>query len=285
MQLTIIFDRLRWEEKAIYREVTSLGCATSLIDAKEIVFEVTRRETPYSDIVLQRCMSHYRALYLTKILELNGVNVINPYGVTEVCSNKLLTTLLLVKNGIPMPRTFLTLSPHSVSKVAEGIGFPVVLKPLVGSWGKLISIAKDKDTLQSIIELREQIHNSSEHIYYIQKFVDRPPRDIRAVVLDDEIIACVYRYAPEGEWRTNVARGGKAIPLKPSKELEELILKAAKAVGGGILGVDAMESSEGYLVHEINSNVEFKGAQSATGINIANRLAMYLISKVKGGID
>ena len=285
MTLTILFDRLRWEEKALKREAEKEGCDPELLDAKRLALEVskTRPQEGIGEIALQRCISHYRALNLTKILEAMGHVVVNSSEVTENCGSKLLTTLLLARAKIPTPRTYVALTSETVARAAAALGFPLVMKPMTGSWGRMVSIVKDEDTLQSMVELREQLQNPAERMYYLQEFVKRPPRDIRAVVSGDEIAACVYRYAPEGEWRTNVARGGISKSFKPDGELKELIHRAAEAVGGGVLGVDMMESKDGggYLVHEVNNTVEFRGAQSATETNIPHKIIRYVLRRGK----
>jgi [lysine-biosynthesis-protein LysW]--L-2-aminoadipate ligase len=281
LKLTILFDRLRWEEKALQKEALAEGSEAALTDAKALVFDISKigRKNGFGNLVLQRCISYYRTMLLTRILENQGVNVINRYSVTEACGNKLVTTMLLAKAKIPTPKTLVTLASETVVEAAEKLGFPVVMKPFTGSWGRMVSIARDQETLQSIVELRELLQNPMEHMYYLQEYVRRPPRDIRAVVAGDEIAACVYRYAPENDWRTNVARGGVSKAFRPDKQLTELIHRAADAVGGGVLGVDAMESKEGYLVHEVNNTVEFKGAQSATEGNIAKKIIRYALSR------
>ncbi len=232
-------------------------------------------------MVLQRCISYYRSLFLTRILENFGVRVVNSSKVSEVCGNKLITSMMLAKAGILTPKTYVSLSSESVSEAAEALGYPVVMKPFVGSWGRMISLAKDPQTLATIVELRESLANPIEHMYYLQEFVDRPPRDIRAIVVGGEIVASVYRNAGGDEWRTNVARGATTSAFKPDKELTEIVLKAAELVGGGILGVDAMESKEGYMVHEVNNTVEFKGAQAASKDKIAKKIVEYVIRSAK----
>ncbi len=281
MKLTIIFDRLRWEEKSLQKEAQDAGSEAALVDGKGLIFDISKagRKNGFGDLVLQRCISYYRTLFLTRILQSRSVEVINPYSVTEACGNKLATTLLLGKAKIPTPRTLVTLSSDKVAEAAEKLGFPVVLKPFTGSWGRMVTIARDSETLRSIVELREQLPNPLEHMYYLQEYARRPPRDIRAVVAGDEIAACVYRYAPEDDWRTNVARGGISKAFRPDKPLIDLIHRAAEVVGGGVLGVDVMESEGGYLVHEVNNTVEFKGAQSATEGSIAGKIIKYAISR------
>jgi [lysine-biosynthesis-protein LysW]--L-2-aminoadipate ligase len=282
MRISITFDRLRWEEKALKEEAEAAGVDVSLVDAKVLLFDVTgRARQDMGDVVLQRCISHYRTLFLTRMLEAAGLRVINTYAVAEVCGNKLATSMALAKAGVPTPKTYVALSSETVQRAAEELGFPLVVKPFTGSWGRMVSVVRDIQTLQSIVELREELPNPLEHMYYLQEYVKRPPRDIRAIVAGDEIIACVHRYAAEGDWRTNVARGGTSKAFAPDTELQEMIHKAASAVGGGVLGVDAMEAPSGYVVHEVNNTVEFKGAQSTGEWNIPKRLMEYVIRSVK----
>jgi [lysine-biosynthesis-protein LysW]---L-2-aminoadipate ligase len=281
VKVTITFDRLRWEEKALKEAAEAAGLDASLVDVKGLVFEVPKRRPEFGDVVLQRCISHYRSLLLTQTLEGAGVRVVNSHAVAEVCSNKLATSIALAKSGVPTPRTYLALSPEGAESAADELGYPLVLKPFTGSWGRMVTIVRDKATLQALIEYKEELASPIEHMYYLQEFVRRPPRDIRAIVAGDDIVACVHRYAPEGEWRTNVARGGTSKAFKPDSELKEIILKGAEAVGGGILGVDAMESSGGYLVHEVNNTVEFKGAQSAVSFDIPAKLVRYVAEFAK----
>jgi [lysine-biosynthesis-protein LysW]--L-2-aminoadipate ligase len=189
--------------------------------------------------------------------------------------------MVLARAGVPTPKTYVALSSDSVDQTADTLGYPLVMKPFVGSWGRMVSIARDAQILDTIVELRESIPNPMEHMYYLQEFIERPPRDIRAIVAGEEIIATVYRNAPANEWRTNVARGATTTSFKPDRELTEIIHKAAQAVGGGILGVDLMESKAGYVVHEVNNTVEFKGAQAASKTKIAKKMIDFVIRSAK----
>jgi len=283
LKLSILYDRLRWEEKTLADEAKASGLEVSLVDTRSLQFDISRRigTTKFGDGILQRCISHYRALFSTRILEAAGAKVINEYSVAEVCGNKLATTLALAKAGVPTPRTLVALSSDSVEEAAKKVRFPLVMKPFTGSWGRMVSIAKDRDTLSSLVELREEMHNPLEHMYYLQEFVKRPPRDIRAVVVGNEVAACVYRNAAKGDWRTNIARGGTSKAFKPSQSLFEMIVKAAEAVGGGVLGVDAMESEGSHVVHEVNNTVEFRGAQAATEGSIAAKIIEYAARSMK----
>ena len=277
MKLSILYDRLRWEEKTLADEARASGHDVRLVDTRSLHFDISRRirTAQFGDGILQRCISHYRALFSTRILESAGARVINEYSVAEVCGNKLASTLALARARVPTPKTVVALSTDSVEEAARKVRFPLVMKPFTGSWGRMVSVAKDRDALSSLVELREEMHNPLEHMYYLQEFVRRPPRDIRAVVTGDEVAACVYRNAAKGDWRTNVARGGTSKAFKPSARLVEMILKAAEAVGGGVLGVDAMESEGGHVIHEVNSTVEFRGAQAATEGSIAAKIVSH----------
>jgi [lysine-biosynthesis-protein LysW]---L-2-aminoadipate ligase len=284
LKVAITFDRLRLEEKELKSEAEKAGCKSELIDVRKLSFNVTAKKVTngFGDIVLQRCISYYRSAFLTRILENFGIKVINSTKVSEACGNKLVTSMLLAKAGVPTPKTYVALSSESVFETAEKLGYPVVIKPFTGSWGRMVDVAKEPQTLGTIVEYRESMQSPVEHMYYIQEFVKRPPRDIRLIVAGDEVIASVYRNAPEGEWRTNVARGGTTTRFKLNKEIEDITLRAAKAVGGGILGVDAMESRDhGYTVHEVNNTVEFKGAQGATEHRIAKKMIEYVIKEAK----
>ena len=276
--ICIVYDRVRWEEKELFEKATKLGHAAKLIDGKTLSASTHDGNVSdsFGDIVLQRCVSHYRGLYLTACLEFLGRRVINSYAVAEVCGNKLLTSLCLSKFKVPTPKTHFAFGPEVAADVAGKLGYPIVLKPIVGSWGRMVIPVKDKDVMESMVEMREEMPNPLSKIYYIQDYVERPPRDIRTIVVGDRVVTAIYRYSAEGEWRTNIARGGKAELCPITKELEDICVKASKAVGGGVLGVDLMEDEkEGLLVHEVNNTVEFKGASSVSTKDIAAEIINY----------
>ncbi|MEM4237731.1 MAG: lysine biosynthesis protein LysX, partial [Candidatus Nitrosocaldaceae archaeon] len=232
----------------------------------------------YFDTILQRCISHYRGLYLTACLEFLNKHVINSYHTSEICGNKMLTSLYLKKNNVPTPKTYFAFSAEAANELASKIGYPLVLKPLIGSWGRMVVPIRDQESMEFMIEVREEDQNPLNRIYYLQEFVNRPPRDIRAIVVGEQVITAIYRYAASGEWRTNIARGGKAEVCNITNELEDICIKAAKAVGGGVLGVDLMEDiKNGLVVHEINNTVEFKGAASVSNKDIAASIIEYAI--------
>ncbi|MEM3424078.1 MAG: RimK family alpha-L-glutamate ligase, partial [Nitrososphaeria archaeon] len=232
MELSILYDRLRWEEKAIAEEAKKNGLNVSLVDAKShpltLVGEDGLTNSKFGDVVLERCMSHIRGLYYAAILEREKI-VINPYKVLSLTTNKLLTTLTLDKANVPTPKTAVAFSLESALELADKMGYPLVIKPIIGSWGRMVACIRDRREAEAIFETREMIHEPLQQIYYLQEYVKRPPRDIRSIVVGDEIITSIYRYQPEDDWRTNVARGGAAVLAKLEPEQEEIIIKAAKA--------------------------------------------------------
>ena len=281
----IIYDRVKWEEKALLKAVKKRNLQLRLVDSKEIYLDTLEEpeelRSTFGDIVVQRCISHFRGLHLAAVLESKGLTVINPFKVSEVCGNKLYTTLALIKAGIPVPKTLIAFTEKGALKALDALGYPAVLKPVSGSWGRLIALVKSREAAQAIIEAREEIRNALLQIYYFQEYVERPPRDIRTLVVGDEVVAAAYRYSRVGEWRTNVARGGVSKTCPLTDELKEIAFRAAEAVGGGVLAVDCMESPEGLLVHEVNGRAEFRGLSSATKIDIADKIIDYVVGVAK----
>jgi [lysine-biosynthesis-protein LysW]--L-2-aminoadipate ligase len=284
VEVSILCDKVRFEEKSLYEKAQSKGIKSKIIDAKTISIGTynKKKDFPLGDIILQRSVSYYRGLYLTACLEYLGFKVINKFEVGQTCGNKLITSIKLEQNKIPTPKTQFAFSAESGLETIRKTGFPLVLKPIIGSWGRGIYPLRDFETAGMIIEMREEDDSPLSRIYYIQEMVDRPPRDIRCIVIGDRAITAIYRYSSQSEWRTNVARGGMVELAQITNEMEELALKAAKAVGGGILGVDMMEDkNKGLVVHEVNNTVEFRGAASVSKVDISSEIINYAIKVAK----
>lgn len=284
MQVCIIYDKVRFEEKALYDKAQEKGLKAMMVDAKTITLNTDskKEDLALGDVILQRSVSHYRGLYLTACLEFLDYPVINRFSVAETCGNKLVTSLVLAKNSIPTPKTQFAFSAESAIEVIRKTGLPLVLKPIVGSWGRGVFPLRDEETANMIVEMREEDDSPLARIYYVQEMIDRPPRDIRCIVVGDRVVTAIYRYSAENEWRTNVARGGKAELAPVTKELEDLALRAAKAVGGGIVGVDLMEDkAKGLVVHEVNNTVEFRGAATVSVNDIPGAMIDYAVSIAK----
>ena len=284
VEVSIVCDKVRFEEKMLYEKAQSKGIKSKIVDAKTLTVGTDSKPKDFllGDIILQRSVSYWRGLYLTACLEFLGFKVINRFEVGQTCGNKLITSIKLAENRIPSPKTQFAFSAESGLENIKKIGFPVVLKPIVGSWGRGIYPLRNLEIASMIVEMREEDNSPLSRIYYIQEMVDRPPRDIRCIVIDDQAITAIYRYSSQSEWRTNVARGGNVELAPITNEIEDLALRAAKAVGGGILGVDMMEDkNRGLVVHEVNNTVEFRGAASVSKADIPNAMINYAVKLAK----
>ncbi|HSA74874.1 MAG TPA: RimK family alpha-L-glutamate ligase, partial [Candidatus Nitrosocosmicus sp.] len=215
------------------------------------------------------------SLHSTAALEGLGASVINPLNTSIVCGNKLFTHMKLKNAGIKTPKVITTFSYEAALSALDIFGYPTIIKPTIGSWGRLIALLKDKDAAKAVIEDRQHMFPLYQ-IYYFEEFVDRPPRDIRAIVIGDTVVAAIYRYSENSEWKTNMALGGRAESCPITKELEDICIKSTQAVDGKIVGVDLMESSrDGLLVHEVNNTTEFKNTVRVTGIPIQDMIVDY----------
>lgn len=284
VDIDIIFDKLRFEEKALYDSAKKRGLRAQLIDAKNLTIRTTSKKADlhFGDIVLQRSVSHFRGLYVTACLEFVGFRVINDFKVSQICGNKLVTSLQLVRNNISVPNTAFAFSSEGARHLMNELGYPVVLKPVVGSWGRGVFPIRDEETANMLLETREENGSALSRIYYVQEMINRPPRDLRCIVVGDSVVTAIYRYSSDNEWRTNVSRGGKAERATITRELEDIVLRAAKSVGGGVLGVDLMEDTHrGLLVNEVNNTVEFKGAQNVAEVDIADSIIQYAVNTAK----
>ncbi len=282
-KICIVFDRLRTEEKLLQKNAEELGYETSMIDAKISSFDTDSKPEnfEFGDVVLERCVSYYRGLHFTACLEFMDVPVINKFDVANTCGNKMITSMLLKKSNIPTPKTYFSFSAETALENFESIGYPLVIKPIIGSWGRSVMLIKDKDTAEAVIENRQVTDGPQDRIYYLQEMIDRPPRDIRVITVGDQAISAMYRKS-SGGFKTNIALGADPELCEITKEIEDLCEKTSKAVGGGILGIDLMEDKEkGLVVHEINNTVEFKGLVKVSKKNIPKEMIDYAIHNIK----
>jgi [lysine-biosynthesis-protein LysW]--L-2-aminoadipate ligase len=170
-------------------------------------------------------------------------------------------------------------APHAVEGI-EQLGYPAVLKPVTGSWGRLLARINDRDAAEAVLEHQETLGSYQHHIHYIQQYVDKPQRDIRAFVVGDRTICAIYRSSEH--WVTNTARGAVTTNCPVTPELNDLCVRAARAVGSGILAVDVFEDEEqGYLVNEINATMEFRNSIAPTGVDIPGEMLNYILGAVR----
>lgn len=278
-KIRIVFDRVRLEEKMLEEKAIELGHDTKMVDAKITKFNTSSKKAEYDfgDVVIERCVSYFRGLHFTACLEFLNIPVINRFEVANNCGNKMLTSLLLKKHNVPTPKTYISFSSEAAIETLEKEGYPLIIKPIIGSWGRGVMSLKDRDTADAIVEVRELNDGPLDRIYYLQEMVKRPPRDIRVIAVGDQVIAAMYRTSTGG-FKTNIALGAEPIPCEITKELEDVCLRASKAVGGGILGIDVMEDEKnGLVVHEVNNTVEFKGLAKVAKRNIPKEMIEYAV--------
>jgi [lysine-biosynthesis-protein LysW]--L-2-aminoadipate ligase len=276
--LTILYDTIRWEEKSLYEAAKKKGVEIDNVDIKNLRIRLNNGSMYADKIVLQRSVSYFKSVHATAALEGLGAQVINPLRVASITGNKLFAHMELQKAGIKTPKAISAFSEEAAIAALEEFGYPAVIKPVVGSWGRMIGLLRDKDAAKAVIEDREHMF-PLYHIYYFEEFVQRPPRDIRAIVVGDRVVAAIYRYSGDGQWKTNMALGGHAEACPVTKELEDICVKATKVLGGQIVGVDLMESDkDGLMIHEVNNTTEFKNTVRVTGVDIPGMMIDYALS-------
>jgi [lysine-biosynthesis-protein LysW]--L-2-aminoadipate ligase len=284
MKIGILLSRVRKEEKLLFEEFDRRGLEFDRLDDREIVFNLERQDFSHYDVIVERCINHSRALHALLILNKQGVRTMNSYEVAQVCGDKLNTTVRLVAAGVPVPANRVAFTEESALRAIEDMGYPVVLKPAVGSWGRLLSKVNDREAAEAILEHKTILGSYHHSIFYIQKYIDKPGRDIRSFVVGDQTIAAIYRTAPH--WITNTAMGGVASNCPVTDEINDLSVRAGRAVGGGVVAVDLLEDENGrLLVNEVNYTMEYRNSIKPTGVDIPARVVDYVLEVAQGRHD
>ena len=279
MKLGVLLSQVRLEEKLLLQAARARGIEVEKIYDREVTFDLAERQFPAVDLVLDRSLVHSRAEYTLRLLKSWGIPTINSYDTTVTCDNKFLTSLAFIEAGVPTPRTMIAYTPESAIAACEHLGYPAVLKPNTGSWGRLLAKVNDRDAAEAVLSHKGRLGSFHHSIFYIQEYLDKPGRDIRCFVVGDRAIAASYRSSPH--WITNTARGGSSTHCPITPEIEELALRAARSVGGEIMGVDIAETSQGLMVIEINVGAEFHGLMETTDKDIAGEIVDYVVSRAR----
>ncbi len=278
MRVGFLHSLIRKEEKLLIDAFARHdGVELVMLDDRKMIFDLHTR--PEVDIVMERCINHSRALHGLKLLEATGVPCVNGADVATVCGDKLLTSVALQTHGVAQPPVRIAFTEESALAALDELGYPAVLKPAVGSWGRLLSKVNDREAAESILEHKTVLGSYHHSIFYIQKYVEKQGRDIRSFVIGARCVAAIYRTS--GHWITNTARGAKASNCPVTDELAETSVRAARAVGGGILAVDLFESPDGLLVNEVNYTMEFRNSIDTTGVDIPALMAQYVVEQAR----
>lgn len=264
-RIGFLYTRLRAEEKYLLEELEKRPNVEIVrINDGDHFFDISSVPEKV-DVLFERSVSYSRGLYISKIYEANGVTVVNSPQVAERCGDKYVTSQLLVQNGIPTPRVLMAFDEESALAAVEAVGYPAVLKPIVGSWGRLLAKVDNRHMAEALIEHKATL-GVHHQVFYIQEYINKPGRDIRAFVVGEEPIAAIYRTSEN--WITNTARGGIASNCPLTSELSELCQQTARAIGGGLLAIDVFETESGFTVNEVNHTMEFRNSITTTGVNI-----------------
>ncbi|MCX4820764.1 lysine biosynthesis protein LysX [Streptomyces sp. NBC_01142] len=282
-KLAVLTSRVRLEERLLLAELRRRNIEFDQIDARKFTVRLNNQERlhlPYAG-ALSREISHTRNYYACRLLEHAGVPVVNSSSVIGLCGDKLLTTLALRDGGLPTIRALVGLTPDPVLEELDDFGYPAVVKPLTGSWGRLAARMHDHEQAEALLEHRAALSGPQHQITYIQEYVDKPDRDIKAYVFGGEVIGAIYKVRHD-HWRTNTARGGQAENCPLTDELVKLLQDTANAIGEGVLGVDVIEHRDGRLfVNEVNHTPEFHGAIEVLGVDLVGAYVDYVISQLK----
>ncbi len=275
MKVGFLHSILRKEEKYLLDEFRKrTGVELTKIDDREHVFFLNQNNYDF-DVVIERCINHSRAVHALKIFSDHGIPTVNSPEVADVCGSKFLTTQALVKNGIPTPKCYLAFTPESAMAAMEKLGYPCVIKPTTGSWGRLISKVNDRDSAEAILEHKAILGSYHHSIFYIQEYVEKQNRDIRSFVVGNKCIAAIYRISEH--WITNTARGATTTNCPVTDELNEISVRAAEAVGGGVVAIDLFETDNGFSVNEVNYTMEFRNSIHVTGVDIPAKIVDYVL--------
>ena len=276
-RIGFLYTRLRVEEKYLLEELEKYNDVEIVrINDGDTFFDINRLPEPV-DVLFERSISYSRGLYISRIFEANGIPVVNSSLVAERCGDKYITSQILAKNGIPTPRVFMAFDEASALQAIEAMGYPCVLKPVVGSWGRLLAKVENREMAEALIEHKATL-GVNHQVFYIQEYINKPGRDIRAFVVGEEAICAIYRSSEN--WITNTARGGIATNCPVTDEIAELCQRAAHAIGGGLLALDLFETENGLTINEINHTMEFRNSIATTGVNIPQRMVDYVLAQV-----
>ena len=277
MRVGLLHSLIRKEEKLLLEAFRQQSVTPVMLDDRKLTFDL--ESVPDIDIVVERCINHSRAMHGLRLFESLGIRCINSSDVARICGDKILTSLALKEAGLAQPPIRVAFTEDSALIAIEELGYPVVLKPAVGSWGRLLAKVNDRESAEAILEHKTVLGSYHHSIFYIQKYVEKQGRDIRSFVVGNECIAAIYRSS--SHWITNTARGAVATGCPVTDEIASLSVAAAHAVGGGVLAIDLFESTEGLLVNEVNYTMEFRNSIDTTGVNIPERVVTYVLEQLK----
>ena len=281
MHVGLLYSRIRRDEKLLLSELRERDHEVTKIDVRKERFNIETAPDAFDDvdIAIDRCLATSRSRYVTRFLDAYGIPVVNAADTAELCADKVQNSLALEAAGVPTPNTDVAFTTDSALESIEAFGYPCVLKPVIGSWGRLMAKVDSRSAAEAILEHKATLGHYEHKVFYIQEFVEKPGRDIRVVATDGEPVAAMTRSSDH--WLTNAAKGGEVEEFEVDDEVAELVKRASDAVGGGLLGVDLMETGDSYTVHEVNHTVEFKALDSCVDFDVPAAIVDWLETKAQ----
>lgn len=273
--LHIFYSRLRMEEKALFKAAETAGADADFRDVSDLVWPDGFESVRSGDVVLCRCVAQTQNIALTQLLESRGARVINPSDTMLLCGDKVATAARLDKFNIPQPSWRVATSADAAVKAAESLGYPVVFKPAVGSWGRLLAKVSDREACEAIAEHKAQM-GPAHSVFFIQKYVEKGGFDLRAVMIGGKTQTLMKRSSQH--WITNTARGATPDPYPMDEKLEDILNRTASTIGGDFLAVDVFGTPQGWVINEVNGQPEFHGSVAATGIDLGKKMIEYALS-------
>ncbi len=278
----IVCSRVRAEEKLLFKAFEALGQPAQHIDDRTISASVEGFSADVAAVLI-RSISTTSGLYAAHVYEMAGIHAVNTHGTASICADKITTSLTLAQADVPQPHTEVAFSVDAAFEAIERMGYPVVLKPPIGSWGRMVSKVNDRDAAEALLEHKTVLGGIHHQTFYVQEYVDKPGRDIRAFVVGRDTICAIFRTS--AHWITNTARGAEASNCRVTDEIADICIQAADAVthgAGGLLAIDLFEHPDrGLVVNEINHTMEFRNSIKTTGVNIPEKVAQYVLDKAR----
>jgi len=284
MKIGVLYSRVRVEEKWIFEALEQRGVDYDKIDDRQIELNLAEPGSWLDyDVILERSLSYKNGLYTSQVLNAWGIPTVNMAHVAATCGDKLATSAALTQAGVPQPKVWLAFTTEAALNIMETVGYPVVMKPVIGSWGRLLAKINDREAAEAVLEHKEVLGSFQHSVFYIQEYIQKPGRDIRSFVIGDQTVCAIYRSAQH--WITNTARGGKAEVCPVTPEINELSVRAAQAVGGGVVAIDILEDPDrGYLINEVNHTMEFHSTVPLTGVDLPGMLVDYALSVARARV-
>ena len=286
MKIGLLYSRIRRDEKLLLNELRERDHEVAKIDVRKQQFSISDPPADFEgvDLLVDRCLATSRSLYVSKFAQAYDVPIVNGAETAEVCADKVKNSLALEQAGIPTPETEVAFTKDAALEIVEDFGYPCVVKPVVGSWGRLMAKLDTRDAAEAVLEHKETLGHYEHKIFYIQEFVDKPGRDIRVLATDGEPVAAMVRSSDH--WLTNAAKGAETDGFELDDEALDLVERASEAVGGGLLGIDLMETGDdGYTVHEVNHTVEFKALNDVVDVDVPAAVVDWLEAKAEAAGD